>query len=249
MTWFIASTIPGLDRSVEDDLKERKIDCYLPRYRTPGKRRRDGTRVEVRRPLLPGYLFVEVDLEREVDGERISFSGLIEAVVGLRDFLRSAATGHPMKVADVEVQKWRNTEASGKWDVESIEEMRALTLDGLKEGDEVTIIGGRHFTGHSATVKRAEPGRTNVLLSVSLFGRVSTVKIARADLERAPIANTTPARDQGAAKSVDWSATAHPVQRPVGGERRSHRLTRKDNDATGQRGFGEMAIDEEEDAA
>lgn len=59
--WFVVSTKVRREQFAQDELSRRGILTFLPRIREPG---RSLLKPEVA-PLFPGYLFVQIELERE----------------------------------------------------------------------------------------------------------------------------------------------------------------------------------------
>lgn len=64
--WHVATVMPGQERAAADDLSERCFGIYLPESEDVEVRR--GRRVEIKRLMLPGYVFVFVwDVDRHMD--------------------------------------------------------------------------------------------------------------------------------------------------------------------------------------
>jgi transcription antitermination factor NusG len=59
-SWYAAYTCPRHEKSVERQLQERQIDCFLPTYRSV--RRWKDRRKEIELVLFPGYIFVYIPL-------------------------------------------------------------------------------------------------------------------------------------------------------------------------------------------
>jgi transcription antitermination factor NusG len=59
-SWYAAYTCPRHEKSVERQLQERQIDCFLPVYRSV--RRWRDRRKEIELVLFPGYIFVHISL-------------------------------------------------------------------------------------------------------------------------------------------------------------------------------------------
>jgi transcription antitermination factor NusG len=57
--WFAAYTAPCREKRVFEDLAMRQVESFLPLYRSPRKWK-NGCRVELERPLFPGYVFVRI---------------------------------------------------------------------------------------------------------------------------------------------------------------------------------------------
>jgi transcriptional antiterminator RfaH len=62
--WYVVHTRPLEEERALANLRRQSFEAYLPTYRS---RRTHGRRVEfVRRPLFPRYLFVTLDMSRDV---------------------------------------------------------------------------------------------------------------------------------------------------------------------------------------
>ena len=57
--WYAASTAPCREKRVRDHLAVREIESFLPLYRS-SRKWKNGCRVELERPLFPGYVFVRM---------------------------------------------------------------------------------------------------------------------------------------------------------------------------------------------
>jgi transcription termination/antitermination protein NusG len=57
--WYAAYTAPCRERRVVDHLAVREIESFLPLYLS-SRKWKNGCRVELERPLFPGYVFVRV---------------------------------------------------------------------------------------------------------------------------------------------------------------------------------------------
>jgi transcription antitermination factor NusG len=57
-SWYAAYTCPRHEKSVERQLQERQIDCFLPTYRSV--RRWKDRRKEIELVLFSGYIFVHI---------------------------------------------------------------------------------------------------------------------------------------------------------------------------------------------
>jgi transcription antitermination factor NusG len=76
--WFALYTTARHEKRVAQHLSQRKIECYLPLYRSERKWS-DGSRVTLELPLFPGYLFIHIRRNERVNV--LSVPGAL-AVVG-----------------------------------------------------------------------------------------------------------------------------------------------------------------------
>jgi transcription antitermination factor NusG len=77
--WFALYTTARHEKRVAQYLIERRIECYLPLYRSQ-RRWKDGSRVTLELPLFPSYLFVR--MERRARGLVLSVPGALAVVSG-----------------------------------------------------------------------------------------------------------------------------------------------------------------------
>jgi transcription antitermination factor NusG len=104
--WYAVYTNPRHEKRVEQQMRQRGIDCFLPVYRSV--RRWKDRRKELDLPLFPGYIFVHLHLKRQLQVlqlpgvvEFVSFgarpAALLESeIAALRDGLHYAcAQPHP----------------------------------------------------------------------------------------------------------------------------------------------------------
>ena len=57
--WFAVFTTPRHEKRVEQHLRLRNVESFLPLYRSPRKWR-NGLKVVLELPLFPGYIFVRI---------------------------------------------------------------------------------------------------------------------------------------------------------------------------------------------
>jgi transcription antitermination factor NusG len=91
--WFAAFTSPRHEKRVEEYLRLRDVEHYLPVYRSPRKWR-NGLRVVLDLPLFPGYIFVRIKRAERV--RVLEVPGVLAIVGG------TAGEMAPLPEADVE---------------------------------------------------------------------------------------------------------------------------------------------------
>ena len=94
--WFALYTTARHEKRVAQHLGQRKIECYLPLYRSDRKWR-DGSRVTLDLPLFPGYLFIHIRRNERVNV--LSVPGAL-AVVG-------GTGGEPAALPDATIETLR----------------------------------------------------------------------------------------------------------------------------------------------
>lgn len=170
-TWFVAQTGFETERRAEADLQALGYDAYVPRETTLGKRRPDGRRLRVSRPLFYGYLFVAIDAERQ------SFAEVLE-VDGIERLLQRAGTTRPAQLQLRFVEALRLAEQAGVFD-------RTRDVEAALEFcQKVRIVDGP-FGGHLAQVVRASSRGTRVRILFEFLNRMVEVDIPVDRLERA----------------------------------------------------------------
>jgi transcription antitermination factor NusG len=94
--WYAVRTSPRHEKRVREHLAHRRVECFLPLFRTL-HRWRNGCKVQVELPLFPGYLFVNIPRSERVPV--LDVPGVL-AFVGPR--------GEPAQLADVEIETLRS---------------------------------------------------------------------------------------------------------------------------------------------
>lgn len=147
--WFVAQTQPGKETLAESHLLRQNFRIFLPLYR---KTIRHARRIqEVLRPLFPGYIFVNLDLEkdqwRSINGTR-----------GITHLL-TQDDHRPLFVPEGIVETLQNEQ----------KEQGAIALgslaNALKEGDTVRMVEGA-FEDQIGTIETlSDKDRVQILLN------------------------------------------------------------------------------------
>jgi len=156
--WYVVNTRPHQELRAELNLKRQGYRAWLP---VMERSRRHARRIEtIRVPVFPGYLFVELDIEREA-------WGAINGTFGVRRLL--ADGGRPQALPDAFVAAlWESGEREGTC---------VITPEILQPGETVRITSGP-FVDCIAVVQELSPGeRVKLLLNV-LGGRI-TAEVSR----------------------------------------------------------------------
>jgi transcription antitermination factor NusG len=93
--WYAVHTSPRHEKRVREHLGHRRVECFLPLFRTI-HRWRNGCKVQVELPLFPGYLFVNI-----ARSERIR----VLDVPGVLTFV--GPKGEPAHLPDIEIETLR----------------------------------------------------------------------------------------------------------------------------------------------
>ena len=100
--WYAVHTRSRHERKVCAELTRRSFEAYLPEYRV--RSRRKDRRMQILRPLFPGYLFVRTPLT--------AFQRI--AILRTKSVVRIVGTGHkPVPVPETEVDSVRILLANG----------------------------------------------------------------------------------------------------------------------------------------
>ena len=95
--WFAVYTSPRHEKSVEQHLRLREVESFLPIYRAPRKWR-NGLKVVLDLPLFPGYIFVRIARSERV--RVLEVPGVL-AIVG-------GAAGEMARLPEAEVEALRS---------------------------------------------------------------------------------------------------------------------------------------------
>ncbi len=158
--WFAVYTASRHETKVAQHLTQRKIEHYLPLYRSDRKWR-DGSRVTLDLPLFPGYLFVHIRRSERV--QVLDVPGVL-AVVG-------GSGREPVPLPDEAVYALRNGLALRR------AEPHAL----LAVGQRARIRSGA-LAGMEGIVVRKKNG-LRVVLTLEYIQRSIAVEVAAEDLE------------------------------------------------------------------
>jgi transcriptional antiterminator RfaH len=164
--WYIMLVEPQREVTACAGLVGRRVQAYGPTFYKRLVRR--GRKVEVQRPLFPGYIFA-----RLVEG--VDDFSLPKRVAGVRDYMRFY--GVPCVLPDGMVEAIRSREAS-----EYERYSRAGTKAPFEEGEVVRVAEGP-FAGFCADVFSLDDnGRVAAL--VNIFGRKTKVQFEGEQLEK-----------------------------------------------------------------
>ena len=146
--WYAVHTRSHHERTVQKELGAQNFEVYLPEYRTMSRRK--DRKKEIRRPLFPGYVFVNTKLS---GGRRI-------AVLQTKGVVRIIGTGFkPVPVPDHELESVRillsNSDDAGPCPV-------------AEKGQLVQVMEGP-LRGVIGMVQAAK--KRKIIVSVELVGR------------------------------------------------------------------------------
>ncbi|MCB1311210.1 MAG: transcriptional activator RfaH [Sedimentitalea sp.] len=160
--WYLVQVRPGAAERARLNLARQAFRSFMPQRETTQRRGRHLQRA--RRPLFPGYLFVQIDPERQ-EWRRINSTYGVSRLVALE---RGCPTRVPPQVmagifGHCDGDTWR------------------VQADGLEPGTEARLVQGP-FARMIATVE-ALPEADRVLVLLELMGRATRVGVSLDDLE------------------------------------------------------------------
>lgn len=157
--WYALYTCPRHEKKVAEQIKQRRISCFLPLYRSV--RRWKDRRKELELALFPGYVFVRI-----VPRDRLRVLGLTGAVRFV------SFNGLPAPLPDAEIEGLMNALGSG---------VRARPHPYLNVGRRVRIRYGPLANAQGILVRRKDSFR--VVLSLDLLMRSIDVEVDESDVE------------------------------------------------------------------
>jgi len=154
-------TCPHREKLVAEQIKRRSVPCFLPVYRSV--RRWKDRRKELQLALFPGYVFVQMALEKKL--KVLEIPGAVRLV---------SFNGQPAPLPASEIEMLKNR-LSGAGGVEPHPYLRA--------GRRVRVRSGAMEGLEGIVVRRKE--RCRVVFSINLLQRSVAVEVDEADLEAA----------------------------------------------------------------
>lgn len=154
--WYVIQTRSRHEARVEEGLRQRHLEVFLPRVTVPSRRR--DRKVMVNLPLFPGYLFIFADLYSEAYYDIVKQAGVVRILGGERRF---------SPVPEATVHSIQTTLASSRpyypWQF-------------LRQGSWVRIIDGP-LTGVAGIVQECREKKRKLVVSVELFRRAMAVEL------------------------------------------------------------------------
>ena len=170
--WYALHAKPYKERQVAEQLRQRKVDVYLPLIHVNPV----NPRASRYRPYFPGYLFARVDLQT-VGPKALQWTPGLRRLVGF--------DGQPAIVPEYLVVEVKRR-------LDQIQAAGGLAFDGLARGDAVKIVAGP-FIGYEAVFDARLPGRERVRVLLELIahsqrrepGRLVSVELDAGSIEKA----------------------------------------------------------------
>jgi transcription antitermination factor NusG len=157
--WYAAYTRANHEARVADQLAERGVENFLPRYES--LRQWKDRKVRLQMPLFPGYVFVHLALQNRM---RVLQVPGVACLVGF--------AGRPVAVPDDEFAKIRGLLAQG---------LRVAPHSYLQAGRRVRVRNGP-LQGMEGIILRRKNG-CRLVISLELIQRSIAVDLDSADVE------------------------------------------------------------------
>lgn len=169
--WFILQVISQRERLTAEALIDKGVTAYVPKaVSAPLHARRKAVRT---RPLIPGYVFVELPDDEALDLAR-NFRNVISIL---------CKDGNPWRIPAIEIGTMVFMEACHEWD----ETWTPPPIKGRrysyrwKAGERVRVRSGP-FEGFLATVQRGQ-GKDHMQVVLAIFGRQTEVVLEHRQME------------------------------------------------------------------
>lgn len=162
--WFAVWTRNQYEPRVEEALRRKNVEVFLPRVRQPS-RRRDRLRI-LERPLFPGYLFPRFVPCRDAYLKVVSTEGVVRVLGERWDVL--------CPVPDEQVDAMRRMVDAGE---------KVRPVPWIRAGDRVRIAAGA-LVGLEGFVQEWRAGRARFVVSVDLLQRSVGIEVPSELLER-----------------------------------------------------------------
>jgi len=162
--WFAVWTRSQCEPKVEEALRRKSLEVFLPRVRVPSRRR--DRRVVLEQPVFPGYLFLRFAPSREA-------------------YIRVAGTDGVVRILG---EHWNRLDFVPDEQVEAVrrivsDERGARPVPWIRTGDRVRIVRGP-LVGLEGFVQTWRAGRATFVVSVDLLQRSVGVEVDAGSVAR-----------------------------------------------------------------
>lgn len=173
MKWYAVSTFSGYEARakalLEENIKTAGLEALFGEILVPTEEvveLRGGAKRTMQKKLMPGYMFIQMDLVTEAwhcvkDTEKIT------GFVG--------DDKNPKPISEREIKKLTQQVEEGA--------VRPTTQKMFEEGTNVRVVDGP-FLNFSGTVEEVLPAKQKVRVLVSIFGRATPVELDFMQVER-----------------------------------------------------------------
>jgi transcription antitermination factor NusG len=164
--WYAVHTRSHFEKKVYDSLSRKSIDAFLPQLLVMSRRRDRKKKIMV--PMLPGYLFVQTDLNPEEHLEILKTVGLVRMI---------GFNGKPVPANEAEVSSLRILSGTDR---------TVQNRSFMNKGDRVMIMEGS-LKGVVGFYIRHKGQSDRVVVSIELLQRSLEVEVGDWALEKAPV--------------------------------------------------------------
>lgn len=163
-SWYVLHTKSRFENVVNEGLKKKSLEVFLPKIKVPSKRRDRKLMINV--PLFPGYLFVKTLLYPQAHLEIVKTAGAVR-LVGTKD--------GPVPVP-----------------LDTIESLKIMVSSGhpvetgcrFQKGDRVVVVAGP-FAGVNGLFVRYR-GKDRVVVYIEALGQYAQAEVNSEDVEIIP---------------------------------------------------------------
>ncbi len=161
--WYVVQTYSGYENSVVDDLESRKdsmgisnklYQILAPDYTEEVVDAKGNKKIKTHK-LYPGYIFLEMEVEKEIDDNTWFIIRNTPKVTG---FLGSS--GHGTKPVPVPQEEMNRI----------LEKIGLIEKTTFEVGDQVEVTNGP-FIGKIGVVASVNPEKEQVVVMIEMFGR------------------------------------------------------------------------------
>ena len=175
--WYVLRAISGKEAKVKEVLdaaiKNGTLGQYVSQVLIPTEKvytNRNGKRVLKERTLYSGYVFIEANLQGEVEYELRNTTNVI-------DFLRGRGKGaKPEVISDQDVKRMLGR-------ADELQEAELAEGGDFLEGEAVKVIFGP-FNGFSGVIKEVNNEKKKLKVEVKIFGRATKLELESTQVER-----------------------------------------------------------------
>ena len=168
MNWYTVRVISGREKKIREailfDIEDADMSELIKKVLVPTENvieMKDGKKKIREKVFFPGYLLVQLDLNKES-------RYLVENVNGVINFVGSS--GKPQPLSQDEVQRFLGDLEGGEGPV------RTVDAAPYKKGDAVKVVDGP-FMDFSGFVTEVNHDKQKIKVSVSIFGRPTPVEL------------------------------------------------------------------------
>lgn len=186
--WYVVRSISGQEKKVktymESEIKRLRLGDYIAQILIPMEivfEMRGGKKRTRERPLLPGYIFVEMQTGTSHDGRSAPVQPEIVAIIrdvpGVVGFLGDEKGKVPVPMRKDEIDK-----ILGK--VDELKDAGEIMENPFSVAETVKVIDGP-FNGFSGIVEEVQEDKKKLKVMVKIFGRNTPLELNFMQVERA----------------------------------------------------------------